>query len=284
MTPNRATLLPICADQFVQKDIILQQRKNTNVVAMKKASSLILFIIAVGLLVSCSKTIDDYPLANLRAISSYDFNYYHNSGSNIFIQHNGTVDEYNRHITVSVPTDADLSHLKPSIKLSPWTTCKPGNLEDVDFSKGEVEYEVTAQSGKKAYYTVLVTPDFIYQDANLLRFFLSDIPLANATDIDPDDPTSGRSATPDSYSDGAQITLLLEHGSGYDLTCQRTHLDMSASSHRCKIEVAELNNEAAYRPFNDLDFINYSDTVIFRITAESGKVVRYRTVVREKEE
>ena len=238
----------------------------------------------VLLCLSCSKTIDDYPLANLRAISSFDFNYYHNSGSNIFIQHSGTVDEYNRSITVSVPTDADLTHLRPTIKLSPWTTCKPGNLEEVDFSHGEVEYEVTAQSGKKAYYSVLVTSDYIYQDAILLRFFLSDIPLSDTATTDPDDPTSGRSATPESYADGAQITLLLEHGSGYDLTRQRTHLDMSASSHHCRIEVAELNDETNYRPFSDLDIIDYSDTVIFRVTAESGKVVRYRTVVREKEE
>ncbi|MBQ9339990.1 MAG: hypothetical protein IJS13_06630 [Paludibacteraceae bacterium] len=251
---------------------------------MKKLLFSHVLLLLAAFTVSCRKTIDDYPLANLRAISSFDIEYYHNSGSNIFIHHYGVIDETNRYITVSVPTDADLSHLRPSIKLSPWTTCHPGNLDEVDFSNGEVEYEVTAQSGKKAYYRVLITADYVYQDANLLRLFLSDIPLANAEDIDPDDPTSGRSATPDSYMDGALVQLLLENGSGYDLTRQRTHLDVSASSHKCSIEVAEFNDESNYRPFHDLDTINYSDTVIYRITAESGKVIRYRAVVREKTE
>ncbi len=228
---------------------------------------------------------DDYPLANLRAIAAFGFDYYHNSDANIFIRHDGVIDETNRYITVSVPCDADLAHLKPTIKLSPWTTCSPATLEEVDFSKGPVEYEVTAQSGKKAYYIVEVDTTFRYEDAILLRLFLSDIPLAglDSSQINADDPTSGRSAIPDSYSDGALITLLLEQGSGYDLTQQRTHIDLSASSHRATIEVAEFADEANYRPFHDLDTINYSDTVIYKVTAEGGKVIRYRAVVREKE-
>lgn len=255
-----------------------------NTLAMKTHYVRPVLFAALLLLLGCAKTMDDYPLANLRAISSFAFEYYHNATCGIHINHEGVVDETNRYITVSVPTDADLTSLRPSIKLSPWTTCKPASLEAVDFSKGAVEYEVTAQSGKKAYYTVEVKADFIYEDAILLRMFLSDIPLANATEKDPDDPTSGRSAIPDSYADGALITMLLEHGSGYDLTKQRTHLDLSASSRHCSIEVAEGNDESSYRVFHDLDTVNYSDTVIFRLTAESGKVVRYHAVVREKEE
>lgn len=236
------------------------------------------------LITSCKKTMDDYPLANLRAISSFDIEYYHNSSANIFIHHKGVIDETNRYITVSVPTDADLTCLRPSIKLSPWTSCNPSNLEEVDFSNGEVVYEVTAQSGKKAYYNVLITPDFVYEDAILLRLYLCDIPLSPTDITDSDDPTAGRSVTPNAYTDGSELIMLLESGSGYDLSTQRTHLDLSASSHRCMIEVAENNDETAFRTFNDMDVINYTDTVIFRLTAENGKSVRYKVIVKEKEE
>lgn len=57
----------------------------------------------------CSKAIEDYPKFNLREIAYFAFDYYHNSENNIFIQHAGVIDETNRYITVSVPTDADLT-------------------------------------------------------------------------------------------------------------------------------------------------------------------------------
>lgn len=252
----------------------------------QKRFRLLVFFTTVALLCSCKKTIDDYPLANLRTIVSFNFDYYHNSDCGVYIQMEGVVDEVNRVITVSVPADADLTRLRPTIALSPWTTCSPQNLETVDFSDGPVEYEVTAQSGKKAYYTVTVTPDYIYQDASMVRLVLSDIPVSSDTQPDPMDPTSGLSGTPDKYSDGAVLDISLPQGwsSLYDMSAQRTHLDMSASSHGCTIEVDDSGDGGAnYRAFTDMDAIDYTYPVVFRITSQSGKTVRYTVMVKEKE-
>lgn len=237
-------------------------------------------------LYGCKKTIDDYPLANLRAISSFNFDYYHNSDCKIFVQAEGTIDETNRSIEVHVPMDADLTRLRPTITLSPWTICSPKNLEMVDFSAGVVEYEVTAQSGKKAYYTVSVIPDFIYQDAAMIRLVLSDIPASPGADSDADDKSAGLSGVPDKESDGAVVNITLPTGwsSKYDMSAQRTHLDMSASSHHCKIEVDDSGtDETSYRTFEDMDEVDYTHSVIFRITSQSGKVVRYTVTIQESE-
>ena len=253
---------------------------------MKNISHCCAILTMLFVLGGCSKTKDDYPLANLRAIASFSFKYYHNSDCNIFVEHEGEVDETNRHISVHVPLDTDLTRLRPTIALSPWTVCSPASLEPVDFSKGPVEYVVTAQSGKTAYYTVEVIPDYIYQDAVMLRLYLTDIPAdAEDADYDSEDPTSGKSATPDTYEDGAGLEILLERGSGYDLGRQRTHIDLSPSSRHATVEVSQTGDEAGYQTFNDLDAIDYTaEKVIFRITSQSGKVVRYYVTVREKGE
>lgn len=254
---------------------------------MKKVLLFLFIGMTASALVGCKKTIDDYPAANLRAIAAFGFDYYHNAQSNIFIKHEGVIDETNRRVTVSVPTDADLAHLKPTISLSPWTTSKPGNLEEVDFSHGPVEYEVCAQSGKKAYYQVEVTADFVYSDAKMYRLYLSDIPrdTTDIEDFDPEDPTFGMCASPNDYVDKSALRILLPYGSTYDLSSQRTHLDMSASSHNCTIDVSELGDESDYKPFHDNDAINYTrDSVIFRVTAMSGKAVRYFVTVHVKTE
>jgi len=250
---------------------------------MKKTLKTMFFLVIVlSALASCKKTREDYPLSNLRAISKFNIDYYHNSTCNVFIQHEGIIDEFNRTITVSVPTDADLSKLKPTIGLSPWTTCSPATLETVDFSKGPVEYTVTAESGKKAYYLVTVTNDYLYTDAKLLRLYLCDIP-ASPEEYDPEDPTSGKSASPKEYTDNVLTEMLLEIGSGYDLTAQRTHVDLSSSSHGAIVEVKALKEED-YHTYKDNEIIDFSDTIVFRVTPQSGTAIRYRFVVREKKE
>lgn len=263
------------------------QRIKKSDTPMKKKYCIGVIVIIGFVLVSCSKTKADYPLSNLRAIASFSFKSYHNFGSNIYIEHEGDIDETNRYIVVHVPADAELSCLRPSIGLSPWTSCSPCNLEAVDFSAGQVEYEVTAQSGKKAYYIVEVLNDYIYQDAILLRLYLADIPQDTAdADFDPEDPTFGRSSTPDSYADGARIQIYLAHGSGYDLSNQRTHINLSPSSRHATVEVSEKGDESDYKLFTDLDRIDYtlSEEVIFRVRSESGNVIRYYVTVRESSE
>jgi len=267
---------------FAKKVVILHREiLITNLHIMKKTLNALFFLVVVlSVLAGCKKTREDYPLSNLRAIAKFNIDYYHNSACNVFIQHEGIIDEYNRTITVSVPTDADLSRLKPTIGLSPWTTCSPATLEAVDFSNGPVEYTVTAESGKKAYYTVTITNDYLYTDAKLLRLYLCDIP-ASEGEYDPEDPTSGKSASPKEYSDNVLTEMLLEPGSGYDLSAQRTHVDLSSSSHGAMVEVKALS-DADYHEYTDNEIIDFSDTVVFRVTPQSGTAIRYRFVVREK--
>ena len=252
---------------------------------MKRILSLFLTaVVVLFVLGGCKKTIDDYPLSNLRAISSFVFEYYHNAESNVPLTCEGEIDETNRCITVSVPHDADLTRLCPTIKLSPWTTCNPASLVVRDFSQGPVEYEVTAQSGKKAYYIVEVKADIQYTDASLVRLYLADIPSSpESTTFDTTDPLSGKSATPESYEDKALLPITFKFGTPqlYDFTAQRVYVDLSPLSTHATIEVSEQSLDGDYRSFTQLDKVNLTDTVYFRITSETGKVVRYQAFVKE---
>lgn len=244
-------------------------------------SVLLVLFIAVG----CKKNRGDYPLSNLRAISGFSFEYYHNAGSRVLLTCEGEIDEVNREIKVSVPHDADLTHLCPTIKLSPWTTCSPGSLVTRDFSQGSVEYEVTAQSGKKAYYLVTVTADLYYEDASLVRLYLADIPSSpDSRTFDPTDPLSGKSGTPDSYNDKANLIITFAYGTMelYDLSEQRIYLDLSPMSTNAKMEVSE-SLEGPWQAFAQLDKVNLNDDVYFRITSETGHAVRYRVHVKEND-
>jgi len=240
---------------------------------MKHLFKLMSVLLISVLLAGCSKTMDEYPLANLRAISDFEFEYYHNSDCNIYVHQVGEVDETNRSITVSVPTDADLTHLKPTIKLSPWTTCSPKTLEAVDFTS-PVDYTVTAQSGKIAVYTVYVTADYIYQNADLFRFYLLDIL---------NDNNESMYVTNNDFSDGAVINV--EVPKGTDLSSQHTHIDLSPASTRAVLEICESGDDVNYKAFTDGDVVDYRIApVIFRITAEKGLVKRYMINVTEVED
>ena len=59
-------------------------------------------------------------------------------------------------IELEVPASADLKRIKPFIDISPKATVKPANLEEVDFSKGPIDYIVTAESGDQRTYKVSV--------------------------------------------------------------------------------------------------------------------------------
>ncbi len=248
-----------------------------------------LFLLAALVMVSlcgCEKTINDYPLSNLRAIWSFVFEYYHNAECNVPLTCEGEIDEVNRVITVSVPHDADLTKLCPTIKLSPWTTCSPASLVARDFSQGPIEYEVTAQSGKKAYYTVEVKADLEYTDASLVRLYLADIPSdPESTTFDVTDPLSGKSATPESYEDGAKLPIKFKYGtlSLYDFSAQRIYIDLSPLSTHATIEVSDESIDGSYRLFTQLDKVDLTSDVFIRVTSETGKVVRYQVFVIENE-
>ncbi len=255
---------------------------------MKK---LFLFFTLSLFLVGCSKSMDDYPLSNLRAMVDFSVKFYHNSDNNIFIEHTGTIDETNHIVTLSLPTDADVSKLKPTVLVAPWAKVSPASLEVVDFSKNPVakfgmpsedgksvdsipgysmEYTVTAQSGKETVYTIYIATNYIYDGADIWKFYLTDI-------IDSyGDPYV---FNPSSYQDNARIYCVVDDQ--YNRSSLHTSLDLSPSSHRSKIEVCESNDKTTFRPFLDGSAIDYtSDTVIFRVTSEKGRIVNYNVSVK----
>lgn len=59
-------------------------------------------------------------------------------------------------IKLEVPTSADLKKIKPFIDISPKATVEPVSSEEVDFSKGEINYTVTAQNGEQRVYKVSI--------------------------------------------------------------------------------------------------------------------------------
>ncbi len=237
---------------------------------MKALRNLVRLSVLVITLVGCSKSMDDYPLSNLRAISSFTLEFYHNAEANIFVQHVGTIDEANKVIHLSVPVDADLCHLCPTIQLSPWATITPRSLEIVDFSRGDsLDYMVSAQSGKQAVYTVHITRDYIYDKAELLAVYAMDLL---------DDHQEPRRCTYASFAEGAQSKLWVPVDT--DLSHVRIYLDLSNASRRSTIEVCESGDKTSFREFannTEMDFRN--GFVFIRITSESGKAITYQLYV-----
>ncbi|MBU5256651.1 DUF5018 domain-containing protein [Tissierella praeacuta] len=62
-------------------------------------------------------------------------------------------------ITVKVPSTVDLERVKPFIKISPKAKVKPDSYEEMNFSKGSVDYIVIAENGEKRIYKVSIESD-----------------------------------------------------------------------------------------------------------------------------
>lgn len=221
----------------------------------------ILFLFSTALVLlfvlgGCKKTIDDYPLSNLRAISHFSVETYHNTAANIFTIHDGVIDEANKTIVVDLPYDADLAHLRPTIELSPWSKVSPASLQEVDFSQGDsLDYVVTAQSGKRAVYTVYITRNFVYKDAEIYGVYLTDLK---------DDTGETR------YTRFTTTEANLWIPASEDRSALITHIDLSYASHRATIEVDESGVGTNYRTFTNDTAIDYSSNIIkFRVTAEN---------------
>lgn len=225
---------------------------------MKHSFSLFIAAAVVVLMLGgCKKTIKDFPLANLRAISSFSIETYHNTKANIFTVHEGVIDESKKTITVDLPYDADLAHLRPTIELSPWSTVSPASLQEVDFSQGDsLDYVVTAQSGKQAVYTVYITRNFVYKDAEIYGVYLTDLKDEKG------EPRYTRFTTTE-----AMLWIPVDA----DRSALISHIDLSYASHRAVVEVDETGTGTNYRTFTNDTAIDYSaNRILFRITAESG--------------
>lgn len=98
------------------------------------------------------------PPSNLRSITYFRLQPYHNEGK-IPTTFNGSINETDKTITLKVPSNLDLTALRPEVLITPWSTVSPLSLEPVDFSGPEpVEYTVTAESGKYSVYEIIIDP------------------------------------------------------------------------------------------------------------------------------
>ena len=220
----------------------------------------------VMLSVGCERSAADYPLSNLRAIASFTLEFYHNSQANIHVSHEGEIDETNRLIYIHVPADADLTCLRPTIELSPWTTCEPKSLQMVDFSNGDsLDYTVKAQSGKIAVYTVYAIKDYIYTKAELIGVYTPDLLDGYG------EPRRAHFATP---RDGEKATLKLPEGT--DVTNLRLHIDISNASYHSTVEICPAADKSAFVPYVDNEYYDLSESIaFFRITPEQGQALTY---------
>lgn len=243
---------------------------------MKRKLSLFLTaVVMLFVLGGCKKTIDDYPLSNLRAISHFSVETYHNTAANIFTIHDGVIDEANKTIVVDLPYDADLAHLRPTIELSPWSKVSPASLQEVDFSQGDsLDYVVTAQSGKQAVYTVYITRNFVYKEAEIYGVYLTDVLDAKG------EARYARFTTTES-------AIWIPETE--DMSALITHVDLSYASHRATIELDETGTGTDYRLFTNDTAIDYTSQIIkFRVTAENGTskefILNVSLIVQEDEE
>lgn len=232
---------------------------------MHRRKTVWLCLMAV-LALGCKRTAADFPPSNLRAIASFNLEFYHNSQANIHVTHEGEIDEVNRMIYLSVPGDADLTCLRPTIELSPWSTCQPKSLQMVNFSHGDsLDYLVTAQSGKTAVYTVKIKKDYIYTKAELIGAYTPELLDANG------EPRKAHFATP---RDGEKATLKLPDGT--DLSALKLHIDISNASYHSTVEISNKADKSAFIPYVDYSYYDLSDSIaFFRVTPEQGKALTY---------
>ncbi|MHB9293362.1 hypothetical protein Holit_02483 [Hollandina sp. SP2] len=146
----------------------------------------------------------------------------------------GIINEADKTIQVLVPFGTNLAQVSPVITLSPWATVNPGSETAVDFSKGPVEFTVTAQNGTTQVYRVTVTkkgqssltlawqPNEWFTDAGTGAFTTTDLVLVkggpqSTKDIDlqgsftvyewyVDNSLKGR-GTPDGAADTPEVHL-----------------------------------------------------------------------------
>ncbi|GEM_PF-4282036 len=130
----------------------------------------------------------DLPPYNLRQIVEFSLLPTYNP-ENIWIDHYariynnagdvGTspgIDEVNKVIYVQLPQGADPTTLRPYMVVSPFAKTIPESLEVMDLSKPNQEIQVIAQSGKSAWYNVVVlsTP-YKYTGANAIAVTLTNV-------------------------------------------------------------------------------------------------------------
>jgi hypothetical protein len=109
------------------------------------------------------------------------------------------INETTKTISIEVKPEADLTKIKPEITVSNGSTLSPASGSEVDFSKGDVKFTISASDGSSSEWLVSVTRN-PYTGKSLLG-----ISIANQTDIVSDTVTKTFTITMPS---GTNITSL----------------------------------------------------------------------------
>lgn len=107
----------------------------------------------------------------MRTITRFEISPDHNP-ENIYVGHIGIINEKEKIITINVPKQANLTAIKPTIEVAPFASISPSSLEPVNLTD-TVEYVVTAQNGRKSYYSVVCKNDYLYANATLMAVNIS---------------------------------------------------------------------------------------------------------------
>lgn len=209
-----------------------------------KLSALLLIL---GGAMACDKQdADDAPKSNMRSIIGFTVKPGYNAG-NIFVNHQGVIDQGNKTITIELPDNIDLTKIRPEIVLSPYTTVSPGNIEPVDVSKPDIEYTAMAQSGKIAVYTLVVKNTYKYKGNSLYAISFPGVPF-----------TDGTIPRATFANNNATITV----PSGTDISKLRPVFELAADSK---------NATYSKNPDSDWDFATPADNKVkFQVTSETG--------------
>ena len=81
-----------------------------------------------------------------------------------------TISEEEKTISATLPSDADLTNLVPTIVVSDNATVNPNSGVPVDFSYSNVYYTVTAEDGSQSVYSVTVTLEPQSDEKKILSF------------------------------------------------------------------------------------------------------------------
>jgi hypothetical protein len=190
-------------------------------------------------------------------------NPYHNEG-NLNVQIVGTIDELNKLIKLKIPGDLRLDSIRPDILCAPWASLSPQNLEYIDFRVDTVKYTVTAQSGKKAVYSLVKDVPYIYTKSTVYAVSFTNI-------IDPGTGIALRGG----FNTSTSITMSVPAGT--DITQIITNLEFAGDSQKTRVIVKE-NGSLLGRSFTNPGPINFTKPVTFNVTSQDGKITTGYTV------
>ncbi len=222
---------------------------------MKKLSIyLSMFLCFILISFGCgSEDLSDYPPSNMRSIVRFTLNPAQNGG-NVFVQHIATIDQSKKIITLKLPSHLNLKSIRPEIVAAPWTTVTPQNLEAVDFTVNPIEYTVTAESGKKAVYEVVLDMTYKYTACQL---YSVSIPAVT-------DPDTGEPVKAVCNENNKTATLMVPANT--DLTKIIPKFELSPESFNASFDKPD---GKAY---------DFTQPVQFTVTSEDGKKTATYTI------